>query len=213
MSTQDQVLLSEIQYAVVEPPDGGASWPSGLWRRDEVLAALNHSQDKFLKETLSLLKVTTLTGIAVGQHRVTLPTGWLRTMTVVWQGTSGLVKELQRSDAFEADHLIPTWQLTNGTPQIYMEDDSPSTLEVQIAPGPDETGTIELLFLPQGTELAGNGQSLFVPDEWRDGVKYGALGTMLNKDGRGRDPARAGYCDQRVQLMVTAAKLILEGWA
>src|SRR6185436_9652912 len=126
MSTLDQDLLNEIQYAVVEPPDGGGSWPSGLWRRDEVLSALNYSQDQFLKETLSLLKVATLSPLLLGVARVALPTDWLRTMTVVWEGNvSGIRRELQRSDVFEADHMIPTWATVNATPMIYLETDSP----------------------------------------------------------------------------------------
>ena len=31
----DQDLLTALQYALIEPPDGGASWLSGLWTRDE----------------------------------------------------------------------------------------------------------------------------------------------------------------------------------
>lgn len=213
MATTDQALLTQIQYAVIEPPDGGQSWPSGLWSRDEVLALCNQRQDRFLYDTLLLVGIAILSPVAIGDHQIALPDDWMRTVTLVWRGSDGTVRELQRVDTFEADHAIPTWFTTNGVPLFYMEDDVPGSLIVQFGPAPTVAGTLELLYVPSGTTLNGNGEILVLPDEAAHVVKYAALADMLSKDGRGRDPQRAAYCEERVTLAKQAVELILEGWA
>lgn len=208
----DQAMLTEIQSALVEPRDGGADWPSGLWNRDEVVDALNTRQISLLKDSLCIAKVTNpnLT-VVISQHRVDLPSDWVRTLCVVWRGTDGTVRELLRSDSFEADHLIPTWEATNATyPLAYSEYD-PLQLQIEIMPAPTVAGVLEVLYIPTGTELTGNGVSFTVPDELVHVVKYGTLADLLSKDGRGRDLGRAKYAEDRYTLGVDMARMILEG--
>ena len=213
MATTDQKLLQQIQYAVIEPPDGGQSWPSQLWTRDEVLGLANQRQDRFLHDTLLLVGIAILSPVNIGDHSIALPADWTRTVSLVWRGNDGIVRELQRVDTFEADHAIPTWFTTNGVPLFYMEDDVPSSGVVQFGPAPTVAGTLELLYVPLGTPLNGNGEILVVPDECAHVIKYAVLADMLSKDGRGRKPAEAEYCEQRVTLAKQAVDLILEGWA
>lgn len=213
MSTADQVLLGDLQYALLEPSDGGQAWPSALWTREEVLAICSQRQDRFLFDALCLVKVSALIPIVATQHRFDLPQDWIRTVSVVWIGDDGTVRELPRVDSFEADHAIPTWEATDAAyPLAYADNDTP-LLEGQILPAPTGTGNLSLLYIPRGTPLTGNGTLLDLPDEYLHAVKYGALADLLGKDGRGMDPARAAYCEQRVQLATETARLILEGWA
>jgi hypothetical protein len=214
MSTTDQQIAQTLQYALLEPPDGGQNWPSGLWDRDEVFNILNQRQNRLLNETFILVGIANITGIVAGTHRVALPTDSMRLVSVVWRGVDGTVKELARSDSFEADHAIPTWELTTTTaPLVYMEEEAPLG-QLQIGPAPAVNGLLEILYIPLGTSLnAGNGEILVFPDEFAHGVKYGALADLLNKDGRGQDLGRAAYCQQRYELAKDAAHIILEGWA
>ncbi len=212
MSTSDQALATLIQYALLEPPDGGAGWPSGLWTRDEVFAILSQRQDRLLFESQLLVTPTTLAVVAT-QHRIALPADWIRTISLVWVGDDGTTRELPRSDSFEADHLIQTWESTDTPyPLVYLEVEAPH-LEVQIAPAPSGNGTLHLLYVRTGTELTGNGVDLVVPDELAHAVKYGALADLLSKDGRGRRPDLAAYAEQRFGLAVEATRLMLLGWA
>jgi hypothetical protein len=213
VTTFDQDLLTAIQFALIEPPNGGASWPSGLWTREEVLGSLNQRQDKLLKDSLLLVGIANLP-VAASQHRVDLPFDWIRTISVVWRSTDlTVVRELLRADSFEADHAIPTWDLTDTTaPLVYMEYETP-TLQVQIGPAPTGTGTLELLYVPLGTRLTGQNELLVVPDEWAFAVKYGALADLLSKNGRGQDLPRAASAEQKFQLGIEAARLILRGGA
>lgn len=213
MSTPDVAILTDLQYALVEPPDGGAAWPSGLWTREEVLAACTQRQDRFLFDALPLVKVSAPIPIVATQHRFDLPQDWIRTVSVVWYGTDGTVRELPRSDSFETDHAIPTWEATDTAyPLVYTDNDTP-LLQGQIAPAPTGTGTLVLLYVPASTPLTGSGTPIDLPDIYAHAVKYGALADLLGKDGRGMDPSRAAYCEQRFGLAVEIARLILKGWS
>jgi hypothetical protein len=214
MSTTDQQVLSECQAALVEPQDGGQVWTSGLWTHEEVVSLLSHRQNRLLKESLLLVKLAnpSLT-VNIGDHRIALPTDWVRTVSLVWRGNDGTVRELVPSDSFESDHAIPTWELTNAAyPLVYHEWDA-LNLQVEIAPAPTVAGTLELLYVPLGDTLTGNNVPLLVPDEFVPVLKYGTLADQLRKDGRGQDLARAAYCQTRFDLGVAAAELILAGWS
>jgi hypothetical protein len=214
MATTDQQVLSEIQVVLLEPPDGGQAWPSGLWTRDEVVSLLAHRRNRLLKETLVLVKLASpsLT-VNIGDHRIALPTDWVRTVCLVWRGNDGVVRELVTSDAFESDHGLPTWEATNDTaPLVYHEWDA-LNLQVEIAPAPSVAGVLELLYVPTGAVLTGNNVPLDVPDDLAHVVKYGCLADQLRKEGRGQDLTRAGYCQDRFDLGVLATRLLLEGWA
>jgi len=212
MATSDQTMLSRVQVALIEPANGGQTWPSQLWSRDEVVAIANQRQDRFLKDTLLLGALATVAGINIGDHSITLPTDWLRTISVVWRGSNGTVRELMRSDTFEADHVIEDWEAADGTPLAYAEYESPN-LTLKIMPGPDVAGEIDLLYVPVGTPLNGNGELLIVPDELEHAIRYGILADLLSKDGRGKDSARAAYAESRFQLGIDLTRIVIEGWA
>lgn len=210
----DQAVLSQMQRQLLEEPDGGQTWPSLLWTRDEVIHLLTQRQNRMLKETLLLVSLASpsLT-VNIGDHRIALPADCIRVVTAVWRGNDGTVKELSRLDSFEADHALPTWELTNATYPIgYMEFDALQA-QIQIAPAPSVAGVIELLYVACGAALTGNGVSLAVPDEVEPGLRYGTLADALGKDGRGQDLERAKYCEDRYQLGNEAIRLILKGWA
>lgn len=210
MATTDQTLLGRVQDALVEPRNGGQSWTSDLWSRPEVLSAANLRQNRFLFDTLPIVTSDSVSVLAT-QHRFSLPATWLRTVMVVWTGT--VVRELMRSNSFEADHLLSTWEATDATyPLVYFEEET-ATATIQIAPAPTGNGTLTIYFVPTATEMNGNGDALTLPDDLSHAVKYGLLADLLGKDGRGQDRARADYCEQRVDLARVATEIILKGWA
>lgn len=209
----DQTLLTAVQYALLEPPTAGQNWPSGLWTRDEVLQRLGERQDGYLKATQILVSAISTGAVAIGVRRVPLPTNWIRTVSAVWHGNDGTQRDLLRTDQYGSDHLQADWETTNDTPLAYHEVDPP-TLVIELAPGPDVGGVIDLLYVATGTVPSGNGTTLVLPDEFCDSVlKYGVLADLLGKDGRGQDLQRAAYCEERVQLGIELGQLIVDGWA
>lgn len=208
----DTEILSEIQIQLFEPDDAGATFPSGLWQRDEILANLNERQDRFLKATLTWVGLANLTAV-IGQRVYQLPQDWLTTVGLVWYGVDGTIKPLMRSDAFEQDHGNPLWAINQGVPTYYMDEDT-ALLSVQVAPAPSGNGYFELIYVPQGDVLDGTGQPMQVTNEYAHAVgKYGTLADAFGKDGRGKNPEKAAYCELRYQIAIQQAAIVMHGWA
>ena len=207
----DQELLEAIQYSLMEPPDLGATYPSGLWTAAEMLDYANERQNRFLKASQLQVGSANITAV-IGVHRYALPDDWLTTVALTWQGADGTVNTMDRSDSFETDHGLPDWGITRGTPQVYMDEDSP-LLTIQVAPAPIANGVFSLLYIPQGAHLDGTGEQITLDPEYTLPVlKYGILADALNKDGRGKTPAKAAYCELRYQLGIEMSQILLRGW-
>lgn len=208
----DQELLNALQYNLIEPPNGGASFPSGLWARDEVLATINTRQKKLLRDT-HLLTTRAEQAVVAGTDPVPLPTDLLVALQLVWRVTAtGARSILTPSEMFEVDLLIPTWQTVRATPQVYLDFDA-DTLTLRLAPLPDVSGTLELLYVAAPTQATGANRTLSLPDEFCDVVEWGVLADLLGKVGRGADPGRAQYCTERFDLGETVTEIILGGWS
>lgn len=208
MAVTDQQLLNECQYAVIEPPDNGATWPSGLWTLAEVLGYANQRQWYFLKETGIVTTTASITANAGTGNRFSLPTDWIGTVRAAWKDASHW-QGLQRSDTWQADHGMDTWEATAGTPKLYMDAETP-TLGIQIAPKPVINGTVEVLYVALSTTLDRSGIALTVPDEFAPYIKWGVLADMLSKVlGRQQDMTRAAYCEERFQEGITLAQCLI----
>lgn len=204
----DQELMNQLQYVVIEPPDSGATWPSGMWSKAEVLRYINQRQDRFIHETLPYVTPTNI-AVTASDGQYDLPSDFVAVWGVVWTPTGGTAVELPPSDEWEADHGIPTWSTTAGDPKIYFIN---STKEIQIAPTPDSNGTLRVYYIASGTTLDGTGISLTVQDEMAPTVKYGVLADMFGKVGRAHDPLRAQYCAERYQLGIDVTNVLLKGF-
>lgn len=216
MPMTDQQVMTEIQYHLVEllSPDGGATWPSGLWTTAEVLGYLNQRQYRFLKET----------GIYVSQDRVpvtaqtlrvpltdqnSLALDWIQTVQMSWRYTVGAdqvtIWPMERIAAMEIDLAIPTWTTGYGRPKTYMDVETP-TLSVQLGPPPDADGLLYLEYLGLTAVLDGTGELFTVSDEFVPAIKWGAIADMLSKAGRGQNLLKAAYAESRYQEGVTVAQ-------
>jgi hypothetical protein len=208
----DQDLLSELQYALMEPPDGGASWPGEVWTRDEVLDGFNGALREILRETHLVVTRVEIPVLALATS-VALPVDWLASALAVWRDTATSVRTpMGPVDSFEGDLAIPGWETTPGTPLGLVDLDT-STLVARLIPTPIANGTLELLYIALPASMTGAGDTLPIPDEFASGVKYNSLGWLLRKVGRLQDPERATYCELRYDLTTMLAELMLKGWA
>lgn len=206
----DQALLTELQYALLEPPDGGLTWPSLIWTRDEVLDAVNAGVRDLVRSTHLVVTRTELPTLA-GTTTIPLPADWLATGSLVWrQGTTRV--PLGPADSFEADLAVPGWEPTPGLPLAYADLDR-TTLTLRLVPTPAANGTLELVYIARPADVSGDGDPFPIADEFLSGVKYAALATLLRKVGRLLDPERAVYCERRADLTRIAADLLLGGFA
>lgn len=209
MAFTDQSVMSQIQDTVIEPANGGATWPSGLWTQDEVVQYLNQRQNMFLKDTHFQFGIADIAATS-GVGTYDLPNDWINTIRVLWIATDGSTKELPRSDLWEADNGIPTWSYVNGTPLIFYDGGKPIT--IQLAPTPDADGTLQIHYVPYSALLDGTGELMTLPDEFVPPIKYGALSDMFSKVGRGQDMVRAKYCESRFMLGMEVGRLLVEGF-
>lgn len=209
MAFTDQIVMQQIQNVMIEPPDNGATWPSGLWGQAEVVSYLNQRQNRFLKDTHFQIGIANIVATA-GTGLYDLPDDWINTVRVLWIDGAGNVKELPRSDTWEADYGIPTWSYVNATPEIFYDGGKPITIRVM--PTPDADGTIQVHYVPYSANLDGGGELMTLPDEFTPATKYGALADMFTKVSRAQDQSRAKYCEQRYQLGVEVARLLLGGF-
>ena len=213
MAISDQQILEELQYAVHEPPDLGATWPCDLWTRAEVVGYLNQRQNRFLKETHLLVSSATI-AVTAGETEIDLPADWIRTAGVAWSGDDGIVKEVPRADSFETDYGTPAWHAApQPSPELYSEFEGP-TLTMGITPT-TVNGDLDVDYVAMAAlfDPVTPGVLLTLPDDWVYVVKYGALAEMFGKDGRANDPTRAEYCEMRFALAIETARLLLSGWA
>lgn len=208
----DQEFLAELQYALLEPPDGGQSWPSEVWDRDDVLEAVNDATAATVRDTHC--RTTYLEQIVlVGARSVSLPPDWLTTAHLVWRATPQQTRYgLIPTDAFEADSGLPGWEDTLGIPLGYADRDT-NTLELRLVPSPIQDGILENLYVPVPVAITGNGVEVPVPELALSAVKYHALSTLLSGVHRLQDPERAAYCDERYQVATLALTLLLAGGA
>lgn len=206
----DTEFLNDLQWLLVEPQDGGVSWPSGLWSVTEVLAAINRVQSEFLRRT-EVTAAWAALPVTAGDGTVDLPTDYILTEDAVFaDGTSAT--PLARADDWGLDRAIQTWEGTPGPPIVYAEADAPDLLEALLGPTPSVNGILYLLYVANGAPIANDGTTSFtVPDEATVTILFGVLRDLLNKVGRGEDLARAKYCEQRFEEGVLIWQLLLEG--
>src|SRR5438093_5654000 len=158
----DQDLLSEIQIALLERPDGGQSWPSEVWTREEVLGNLNSRIWSILKDTHAVVTRTEIAVPASGLGVVSLPADWMATVSGVWRTAGGVRSPLGPGDSFESDLALPSWETTAATPLVYHDLDDES-LVLRLAPIPDANGTLELLYVARPPAVNGAGSAIAVP--------------------------------------------------
>ena len=210
MSVTDQAVLTEVQYALVEPTvDGGVTW-SALWTASEVITALNRRQSQFLKETAALVTRTTLVTIP-NTTRHTLPADWLVTISAAWQRPDGTSYPLWASTEFEADAAAATWEYGAQRDPLASTEVELPTLQIQVLPPSSDAGQIDLLYTALGAALSNTGVPLTVPDDCVWIVKWGVLAELLNNVGRSADPQRAAYAERRYRLGVQLVQQILIG--
>lgn len=211
----DRELLTDLQYVLIEPPDGGDSFPSLVWERDEVLDAVNAAIRALVHDTHMYVRRVEIAVPALTVS-IALPADWLATAHLVWRAADFIRTPLGPVDGFEGDLAAPGWESAPGLPLGYADLDGP-TLTLRLCPTPVAAGVIELVYIAVppfvAPVIAGAATALPIAPEFASAAKYAALGTLLRKVGRLLDDERAQYAERRYELAETAASLLLDGWA
>lgn len=208
MAVTDVDQLEEIAWRVLDDTD----FLSGLWTRSEVAGYFNQRQNRFNKMAnlvLAHLPIAVGSDVAVSD----LPQDWIASLRATWK-QAGFMVPLGRSDRYSASLGIQTWNAPT-TPTLY-DDHGPGPLKIQLMPPPNGDGVLELLYacvletLPFDDEAP---EIFDLPDDVVPYVTYGVLADMFAKDGRGRDLARAAYCESRFEEGLLIVSVLIGGYA
>jgi hypothetical protein len=211
MSTTDRTILNEIQYQVVEPPNLGASYPSGLWTVAEISGYLTQRQNRILYETGCV--VTRAEPIVTMQNilRYNYPPTWLQTRRMMWEDANGVSHPLLRSAIWALDYGLVSWEdVMSPAPLVFMDDITP-TLQFQISPAGEDTGVLNVFFIQQGSVLSNTGVAVTIPDDLVWILKWGVLADMFGHAGRAQDPQRASYAESRFAMGIELVTNLIFG--
>lgn len=215
MPIQDQTILSELQRVTLEHAgDGGSSWPSGMWVRDEILDYCNDRQRSFLAETRLVWTIATPL-VQTGQNDQPNPDDWIATQLLTYRSSAGVYREVPRMDAFELDVVLPTrpGMTSAAVPRGFYEIDGDSTT-TYLDPIPADVGSqLEWFYVALGATLTGNGVVFAVPDDFVPTIKYGILADMMGKVGPVFNPVLRAAAEQRWEEGLELGKLMAQdGW-
>lgn len=185
----DATVLSLIQRAVLEPvADGGRTWASGLWDREEVLGYLLDVEREFLRRT-PVVRGWGLLDYAAAAVSIALPVEWQEIVHLeVEQG--GRTTPCPVVSRLEADQLLQAWRSTNGRPiAAVLGEDGPHSLT--LVPTPAAAGQLHAIVVPSPQQYTGNDDPLTVTDPWVPFLVQGVLARMFSKPGDAYQPARA----------------------
>lgn len=208
MAVTDADQFTEVQNKLLED----TLFSSGLWTLQEVYDRFNERQNRFNRDTKLMLAHEDL-AVVSGTTQMVLPPDWIATQRAAWQGSNGVFTPVERSSRFAAAMGI----VSGATPTrpVLMDDNSGGTLTAELFPVPTEDGILRLLyasvlevlnFVPATPDI------FDIPDDFVVYVCYGVLADLLSKEGRGRDLARAGYCQMRYEEGVALAAILLGGF-
>lgn len=180
----DTAVLGLIQRLLLEPDDGGRSWPSGLWDREDVLAAFNDAQMQFVRQT-GILRGWMQVAYPANSEIVALPSG---------------IQEILHADVFQEGRWRPCppgtrrevdalLDRTPGWPLVCCHEE-PGTAQLLLAPQPRVGGELHLLVLTAPQRSTGSGDPVSVGDLWIPFLIAGTLARMFSKPGVVFNPTR-----------------------
>jgi hypothetical protein len=206
----DRDLVSLIQYHFLEPATPTAWSGTEMFTLTEIAEALERRRDQFLLETFCRVTRTATYPTAPdvvppGTLSYDLPENVVALRRLAWRELSGKVTPLQQSSSVALRGANPLWTLNADVPKTYMYDTrSPHT--IALSPVPANAGSLDIIAVATGADLdPSSNVAIGIPDDLCWGVKWGAMATLLSKDGPARDYARALYCERRYRLAVVAA--------
>ena len=208
-------MTNEIQMHLLETPNSGASYSSGLYTSTEVAAAINYRLRDFYKRTGCVTKRVTDITTNANTTDQNMPNDVIDIIRVAYPNSSGTVSSILPGSELEQDLFQTDTYGSNAAidvPQTYTLDVS-GVLQLNMLPPPNASRTIDYVYVPQPTTLptTPDGTLIECPTDFTPYIKYGALATLFGKSGETYDPVRAQLCEQIYELGVQLARQWVSG--
>lgn len=201
-----QQLVTKIQYHIMENAGGvvdGSTWVgTESFTLADLYNAVYRRVNRFLEETGQIITHSTVP-VPSGAGRVAIPSDWIDIRRAGWITPEGSHNVLWRTSEYVMDSQFMDWNVSPGRPEVYSLAVT-KLLEMQIAPPPDDLGTLDLLTV---TALTTEGV-LNVFNDYGWVIKWGAIADLLGQDGEARDADRSDYAEQRWNEGVQLAKIM-----
>lgn len=202
-------LITDLQFALLEPPAAGGTWTGTDQFNLAVLsAAIQRRRDQFLRDTGAILTnaVTAYTP-PPASGRLALDEAVLAVRRAAWDPTgSPTLQPLMRTDEWAGTHFAPVWLQSTDLPFAYSVSAVPP-LTLQLIPPTSTNGDLDLVSLNKGAAVdPAVNLTLQIPDDFAWVIKFGALADLLQGDGLALDPLRAQYCEARWQEGIELCK-------
>ena len=215
----DQNLHNEIQYTLLETPNSGASYGSGLYTATEVQATLNLRFAEFAKRTGYLSKRSTAVSTTANTQTVSMPSDLIDLVRVGYPNSSGTITSIPRGSLVEAQAFITDLIGSDSAVDVpYMcslDSNTQDYMKLSFYPWPNASRTLDFLYiaLPTALPTTPNGTALNLPKDLCPFIKYGALADLFSKTGEAYDPARAQLCSQLFELGIQITQSFISGSA
>ena len=215
-SITDRQLYNSMQYTLLETPNNGASYGSGLYTAAEVASRTNQRLDLFNKLTAIHAKnnVTDAVTANVRNQTLTNLVDLVDMLEVSYKPTSTW-NVLPPGSATEADSFLGDQvgsDAAQSLPFFYAIEVAP-LLEICLYPPPSSAGTLRMAYVPTLDNLSTtpDGTTIRLPDDFTPFIKFGVLADLFNKSGEAYDPVRAQLCEALFQLGVQTAQSWVSG--
>lgn len=211
----DRELIADVLRTLLEivPTDWAGSWNlSDQFSKNDIVQSLNKIYDKFLGETGSLVRVSTLV-LSPNQEYFDLDDKVFEVMAVAWVDNvtdpdNPVRYPLYKTGRQDFDFSVGFGELTPGLPNCWSFDSD--TLRLRVYPPSEDTGQLEVIVyrLPEDALDPSTTETLLqIPPNLWWVLKYGMLADLLRRDGQAMDWSRAEYCQSRWEDGIKLANL------
>lgn len=200
--------LAENNGAVAD----GTTTSTTMFSITDINNAIAKRVNRFLEETGQIVTRITLP-MSSGDGRIEIPNDWIDVRRVGWITPENAHTTLWRVSEYILDSQFNDWNVSpSNVPSAYSVATAP-LLWLQVAPPPNDIGTLELLIVDSSNTV-----NIFNDFWWV--IKFGAMADLLGQEGEGKDAERAQHCEQRwdegiqlAKIMTTVLRVMINGLA
>jgi len=214
----DRQIINEIQYHLLETPNDGASYGSGLYTAAEVQARLQYKLYEFAKRTGYLVKRSVAISTTADRPYVDVPSDCIDIIRIAYPNSVGTMISIPLGSTMEAQTYVNDLVGTNSSvdvPYMYTTDVGVSAdiSRITLWPQPNASRTIDIIYIAKPTALNStpNGTALEIPSDLCPFIKFGVLSDLFNKSGEAYDPQRAQLTAELFNLGVQVARTYISG--
>lgn len=171
--------------------------------QDQIVSAMQRRRNQFLVDTGCKITRSSIP-VPMGTYRLELDESVVDVRRLAWIDGDNVVHEMYRDDEHGMMMYRPLWESDAPIPDSYsVMLTRPVT--IQLINPTSSAGTLDALTINAPANIALDGSSLGIPNDFMWAIRFGALSDLLAADGPAQDKPRAEYCEARYKEGVQLA--------